>query len=57
MECALPIGHTAIVAMKPLALAGASGASMMHLIIAALSVVGLLLSLLGRGYRNALPAT
>jgi hypothetical protein len=48
-------GHTAIASMKPLALAGASGASTMHLIVAAISAVGLVLSLSGRGYRGGLP--
>ena len=43
----------AIAAMKPLALAGTSGASTMHLVIGVISVAGLLLSLLGRGYRAA----
>jgi hypothetical protein len=42
-----------VAAMKPLALAGTSGASTMHLVIGAISVVGLVLSLLGRGYRDA----
>ena len=46
------LGHTAIVSMKPLALAGASGAGTMHLVIAAISAAGLLLSLSGRGYRH-----
>ncbi|HEY0660086.1 MAG TPA: hypothetical protein VGD21_01995 [Lysobacter sp.] len=45
------LGHTAIVAMKPLVLAGTSGAGTVHLVIAAISVVGLVLSLSGRGYR------
>ncbi|GAB3359541.1 hypothetical protein [Lysobacter tyrosinilyticus] len=46
------IGGKAIGAMKPLALAGVSGAATMHLIIGAISVVGLVLSLMGRNYRN-----
>lgn len=50
------LGQTAVVSMKPLALAGASGASTVHLVIGALGVVGLVLSLAGSGYRNALPS-
>jgi hypothetical protein len=46
------LGGRAIGAMKPLALAGVSGASTMHLVIGAISVVGLLLSLAGSGYRR-----
>ncbi|QNP41686.1 hypothetical protein [Lysobacter solisilvae (ex Woo and Kim 2020)] len=42
-----------VAAMKPLALAGTSGASTMHLIIGVASGIGLLLSLSGRGYRRA----
>ena len=42
----------AVASMKPLALAGASGAATMHLIVGAASIVGLLLSLFGRGYRR-----
>lgn len=41
--------------MKPLALAGISGAVTIHLVIAGIGIVGLLLSLWGRGYRTALP--
>ena len=41
--------------MKPLALAGTSGASTVHLVIAVVSLAGLVLSLSGRGYRNAPP--
>lgn len=47
------LGHTGIVSMKPLALAGTSGASAIHLVIAALSLAGLVLSLSGRGYHEA----
>jgi hypothetical protein len=42
----------AIASMKPLALAGTSGASTMHLVIGAISAIGLLLSLAGAGYRR-----
>jgi hypothetical protein len=42
-----------VAAMKPLSLAGASGASTMHLVIGAISIVGLVLSLFGRGYRTS----
>ena len=38
--------------MKPLVLAGTSGASIPHLVIAILSVIGLVLSLIGRGYND-----
>lgn len=43
----------AIASMKPLALAGTSGASTMHMVIGAISALGLLLSLAGPGYRRA----
>lgn len=46
------LGATAIASMKPLSLAGTSGASTMHLVIAAISAVGLALSLVERGYRT-----
>ncbi|GAB3380302.1 hypothetical protein [Lysobacter fragariae] len=46
------LGSYEVKAMKPLALAGVSGASTMHTVIAVVSVVGLLLSLVG-GYRTA----
>ena len=46
-------GAKLVAAMKPLALAGASGVGHMHLIIGALAVVGLVLALIGRGYRDA----
>ena len=39
--------------MKPLALAGTSGAGTMHMAIGAISLVGLLLSVSGRRYRAA----
>lgn len=48
------LGGRAIGAMKPLALAGVSGAATVHLVLGAISVVGLLLSLAGRGYRTPL---
>ena len=51
------LGSMAIKTMKPLALAGTSGATTMHLVIGVLSIVGLLLSLFGRGYRTALTAS
>jgi hypothetical protein len=38
--------------MKPLVLAGTSGASIPHLVIAILSIIGLVLSLIGRGYND-----
>ena len=41
-----------VATMKPLALAGVSGAATMHLIVGVASIVGLLLSLWGRGYRR-----
>jgi len=46
------LGSRTISEMKPLALAGVSGAGTMHLIIGTVSVVGLVLSLMGRGYRK-----
>jgi hypothetical protein len=49
------LGQAGVKAMKPLALAGISGASTVHLVIAVVSLAGLVLSLSGRGYRNALP--
>lgn len=45
------IGHTAIASMKPLALAGTSGAGTPALVITALGVGGLILSLSGKGYK------
>jgi hypothetical protein len=47
------IGHEAIAAMKPLAVAGTSGASTPATIIAAASFAGLVLSLVGKRYRSA----
>lgn len=41
--------------VKPLVLAGTSGASTPALVIAILSVAGLVLSLIGRGYANQVP--
>ncbi len=41
-----------VTALKPLALAGVSGASTMHLVIGIVSIAGLLLSLSGKGYRD-----
>ena len=46
-------GQQAVAAMKPLALAGTSGAGTMHMAIGAISLVGLLLSVSGRRYRAA----
>jgi hypothetical protein len=46
------IAHQAIAGMKPLALAGTSGASTPAIVIAAASGVGLILSLVGKGYRR-----
>ncbi len=40
----------ALVAYKPLALAGPSGARTLHLVLAGLSIAGLVLSLMGPGY-------
>lgn len=48
------LGGRAIGTMKPLALAGVSGAATMHLVIGAIAVVGLLLSLAGKRYRTRL---
>lgn len=44
------IGGKVVAQLKPLALAGTSGVSTPFLVIAILSVVGLVLSLTGRGY-------
>jgi hypothetical protein len=41
-----------IIRMKPLVLAGTSGARTMALVLAALSVAGLVLSIIGKGDRN-----
>ncbi len=41
--------------MKPLVLAGTSGASTPALVLTALSISGLVLSLLGKGYKNQSP--
>jgi hypothetical protein len=46
------VGARLVGAMKPLAVAGASGVGNMHLLIAALAAVGLVASLAGRGYTN-----
>lgn len=46
------LGSRGIAAMKPLALAGASGAANLHLVIGAVALLGLVLSLGGRGYRR-----
>jgi hypothetical protein len=46
------IAQMAIARMKPLALAATSGARTPALVVTALSVIGFLLSLLGRGYEN-----
>lgn len=45
-------GHKAIAAMKPLSVAGVSGASIPAIVIAAASIAGLVLSLIGKGYRK-----
>ena len=47
------VAQYAIASMKPLALAGTSGAGTMHLVIGLISMIGLLLSLAGSGYRRA----
>ena len=47
---ALYLASRGVSLMKPLVLAGTSGASIPALVIAILSVVGLALSLMGRGY-------
>lgn len=44
--------HEWIIRMKPLVLAGTSGARTMALVFAALCVAGLVLSMMGKGYRN-----
>jgi hypothetical protein len=49
------IGGKIVAQFKPLALAGTSGVSTPFLVIAALSVVGLILSVIGRGYANGVP--
>jgi hypothetical protein len=46
------VGARLVGAMKPLAVAGASGVGNMHLLIAALAAVGLVASLAGRGYTH-----
>ena len=46
------VAHEWVIRMKPLVLAGTSGARTMALILAALSVAGLVLSVIGKGYRN-----
>jgi len=46
------LGSKVIGEMKPLALAGVSGAATMHLIVGAISVAGLVLALTGRGYKR-----
>ena len=46
------VGARLVAAMKPLAIAGASGVGNMHLLIAVLAAVGLVVSLAGRGYGN-----
>ncbi|MFC5571007.1 hypothetical protein ACFPN1_13150 [Lysobacter yangpyeongensis] len=54
----LAVAHYAlsqvVATMKPLALAGVSGAATMHMVIGVVSIAGLLLSLSGRGYRRTL---
>ncbi len=44
-----------IIAMKPLVLAGTSGARTPALVLTALTISGLVLSLFGRGYKNQSP--
>jgi len=46
------VGGRIVAQFKPLVLAGTSGVSTPFLIIAILSIVGLILSLIGRGYEN-----
>jgi len=46
------VGGKIVAQFKPLVLAGTSGVSTPFLIIAILSIVGLILSLIGRGYEN-----
>ncbi len=46
------VGAKIVGQFKPLALAGTSGVSTPFLVVAALSVVGLVLSLIGRGYAD-----
>ena len=45
-------GHKAVAQMKPLAVAGMSGASTPAIVIAVAGIAGLVLSLIGKGYRN-----
>jgi hypothetical protein len=47
------VGAKAVAAVKPLALAGPSGASGMHLLLAVLAVFGFVLALAPRGEREA----
>ncbi len=49
------VGGKIVAQLKPLALAGTSGVSTPFLIVAILSVVGLILSLIGRGYADQGP--
>jgi hypothetical protein len=49
------VGSRVVSEVKPLVLAGTSGASTPGLVIAILSVSGLVLSLIGRGYADQLP--
>ena len=46
------LGSRVVAEIKPLVLAGTSGASTPALVIAMLSVSGLILSLIGRGYAD-----
>ena len=46
------VGQQAIAEMKPLAVAGVSGASTPAIVIAAAGFAGLVLSLVGKGYRK-----
>ena len=49
------VGVFALVSFKPLSLAGTSGARTVYLVLAVLSIVGLVLSLLGPGYATPKP--
>jgi hypothetical protein len=49
------VGSRGVAQMKPLVLAGTSGASTPTLVIALLSAIGLVLSLTGRGYATNQP--
>lgn len=51
------VAHEGIIRMKPLVLAGTSGARTVALVMAGLIVAGLILSIIGKGYRNKAMST